>query len=161
MRPCISTQALDKVWGNCSVTLCSWYCQQEKKKKAQPKSWELCFTQWIFCGLEPQDTASQITVIPLLFWSRKGGTSIYRIFCNQRTGSQNIKISLLIKENQISQVTKLGVFLCMGRCKSLGSPKSLVWWIPWTEEHGGLQSIGLHGGGHDWSDLAQVHRGNL
>ena len=26
--------------------------------------------------------------------------------------------------------------------------------IPWTEERGGLQSIGLHRVGHDWSDLA-------
>ena len=30
----------------------------------------------------------------------------------------------------------------------------LAWRIPWTEEPGGLQSIGLQRGGHDWSDLA-------
>ena len=29
--------------------------------------------------------------------------------------------------------------------------------ILWTEEPGGLLSIGLHGVGHDWSDLACVH----
>ena len=31
-----------------------------KKKKAQPKSWELCFTWWTFWGLQAWDTASQI-----------------------------------------------------------------------------------------------------
>ena len=30
----------------------------------------------------------------------------------------------------------------------------LVCRIPWTEEPGGLQSMGSHRVGHDWSDLA-------
>ena len=30
----------------------------------------------------------------------------------------------------------------------------LAWKIPWTEEPGGLQSMGSHRVGHDWSDLA-------
>ena len=33
----------------------------------------------------------------------------------------------------------------------------LAWRIPWTEEPDGLQSIGLHRGRHDWSDLAHTH----
>ena len=28
----------------------------------------------------------------------------------------------------------------------------LAWRIPWTEEHGGLQSIGSQRVGHQWSD---------
>jgi len=31
---------------------------------------------------------------------------------------------------------------------------TLAWRIPWTEEPGGLQSMGSLGVGHDWSDLA-------
>ena len=31
---------------------------------------------------------------------------------------------------------------------------TLAWKIPWTEEPGGLQSMGSHRVGHDWSDLA-------
>ena len=31
---------------------------------------------------------------------------------------------------------------------------TLAWKIPWTEEPGGLQSMGLHRVGHNWSDLA-------
>ena len=27
----------------------------------------------------------------------------------------------------------------------------LAWRIPWTEEPGGLQSVGLQGIGHDWA----------
>ena len=34
----------------------------------------------------------------------------------------------------------------------------LAWVIPWTEEPGGLQSMGLQGEGHDWSDLAYIHQ---
>ena len=31
---------------------------------------------------------------------------------------------------------------------------TLAWKIPWMEEPGGLQSVGSHRVGHDWSDLA-------
>ena len=31
----------------------------------------------------------------------------------------------------------------------------LAWRIPWTEESGGLQSIGSQTARHNWSDLAQ------
>ena len=34
---------------------------------------------------------------------------------------------------------------------------SLAWKIPWTEEPGGLLSIGSHRIRHDWSDLACMH----
>ena len=37
----------------------------------------------------------------------------------------------------------------------------LAWRIPWTEEPGGLQSMGLHGAGHDCNDLAAANRRNL
>ena len=33
----------------------------------------------------------------------------------------------------------------------------LAWRILWTEEPGGLLSIGLHRVGHDWSNLACMH----
>ena len=33
----------------------------------------------------------------------------------------------------------------------------LAWRVPWTEEAGGLQSIGLHRVWHNWSDLAYMH----
>ena len=33
----------------------------------------------------------------------------------------------------------------------------LVWRIPWTEEPGGLQFIGLQRIRHDWNDLAHMH----
>ena len=32
----------------------------------------------------------------------------------------------------------------------------LAWRVPWTEEPGGLQSMGLPGVGHGWSDLAHT-----
>ena len=36
-------------------------------------------------------------------------------------------------------------------------PSSLAWGIPWTEEPGGLPSMGLRGIRHDWSGLAHTH----
>ena len=36
---------------------------------------------------------------------------------------------------------------------------TLAWKIPWTEEPGGLQSMGLQRVGHDWSDLAAAAYG--
>ena len=33
----------------------------------------------------------------------------------------------------------------------------LAWRIPWTEEHGGLQSIGSQRAEHNWSNLAHTH----
>ena len=34
---------------------------------------------------------------------------------------------------------------------------TLAWRIPWTEEPGGLQSMGSQRVGHDWSSLAHMH----
>ena len=33
----------------------------------------------------------------------------------------------------------------------------VAWRLPWTEEPAGLESIGLHRVGHNWSDLALTH----
>ena len=51
-------------------------------------------------------------------------------FLQQRPSSQNIKRLLLIKENQLSQFKEFSAFLCMERCKSLGSLKSFFWYAP-------------------------------
>ena len=37
----------------------------------------------------------------------------------------------------------------------------LAWEIPWTEEPGGLRSMGLQRVGHDWSDLAAAYYKNF
>ena len=41
-------------------------------------------------------------------------------------GSLNVKRVLLIKESQITQVQQFSAFLCVGRCKSLGSLKASI-----------------------------------
>ena len=87
------------------------------KKYSQPKGWELCFIQWEFLGLQAQETKSQVTLRELL----QGGK-----FCNKGQVSLNIKRLLLIKENQISQVKEISIFLCMGRRKSLCPLKLLL-----------------------------------
>ena len=66
-----------------------------------------------------------MTLRELLQGGERGSQDIQR-FCN-RAGSLNVKSVLLIKENQTSQVKEFSAFLCMGRCRSLGSLKSLLW----------------------------------
>ena len=55
----------------------------------------------------------------------RGGVSLHRSL-QQREGCLNIRSILRIKENQISQVEEFSAFLCMGRCRSLGSVKLVV-----------------------------------
>lgn len=43
-----------------------------------------------------------------------------------KSGSQNIEIVLLIKENQVAKVKEFSAFLCIGRCKSLDLSKSFL-----------------------------------
>ena len=105
------------------------YLRVLSEKDAQPESWELCFIWWTFLGLQAPETASQITLRDCSEEARREAR-IYRSFCNKRPGSQNIKGLLLRKENQMSQVKEFSAFLCMGRCKSLGSLKSLLWYAP-------------------------------
>ena len=81
------------------------------------------FIWWEFLGLQAQETPSQMTLRKL-----QGGGWRVRLYrsLQQRAGSLNIKILLLIMEHQISQVKEFYTFLCMGRCKSLGSLKSFL-----------------------------------
>ena len=58
----------------------------------------------------------------------------------QRSGSQNVKRLPLIKENQTSQVKEFSIFPCMGRCTSLGSLRSFLWYAPWLSGASMLRS---------------------
>ena len=99
------------------------------EKNAQPKSWELCFIRWTNLRTQARDTASHI-MLRNCSEEASGGARIDRSICNKRPGSWNIERLLLTKENQISQVKEFSAFLCMGRCKSLGSLKSFLWYAP-------------------------------
>ena len=94
------------------------------KKKAQCESCELSFI-WGKMRTVAQETAFQATLRNCSEEAR-GGARIYRSFCDKGKVVANIKRLLLIKENQISQVKEFSAFLCMGRCKSLGSLKSFL-----------------------------------
>ena len=39
-------------------------------------------------------------------------------------------------------------------------PSILAWEIPWTEEPGGLQSMGLQRVGHNWATNTHTHKGD-
>ena len=93
---------------------------QLRGKKSHPKSWELYFIWQTKLRTEVWDTASQITLRDCSEEVR-GEPGYIQAFTTRL---------LLIKENPISQVKEFSAFLCMGRCKSLGSLKSFLWYIP-------------------------------
>jgi len=91
-------------------------------------------------------------------------------------GFANFKVwqilSLMYGASQVALVVKnlpakagdgrdVGLFLGWGRSPGGGHGNPfkwiLAWRLPWTEEPDGLQSIGLHRGRYDWSDLAHTH----
>ena len=53
---------------------------------------------------------------------------------------------------QETQVWSLGWEDCLEKEMAIHS-SIVAWRIPWTEEPGGLQSMGSHRVGHDWSDF--------
>ena len=61
---------------------------------------------------------------------RQGEEPGYIEVFQKEAGSLNFKRWLLVKENQITQVKEFSTLLCMGRCKSLGSLKSFLWYAP-------------------------------
>ena len=61
------------------------------------------------------------------WWAEDPG---YTEALQERAGGLNVKGSLLVKENQISQVKEFSAFLCLVRCKSLGSLNSSRWQAP-------------------------------
>ena len=97
------------------------------KNYTQPKTWELCFIWWKFLGLKPRRKHLKW---PWENCSKKVGGRRekpgYIEVLQQRAGSLKMKRLLLIKENQITQVKAVSSFLCNGRCKGLGSLKSLL-----------------------------------
>ena len=55
-----------------------------------------------------------------------------------------------------SQIEDIKAWTYIAKREKAMAPHSstLAWKIPWTEEPGGLPSMGSHWVGHDWSDLA-------
>ena len=96
-----------------------------KKKQAQPKSWELFYLADIHGTSSPSPGRSISDKCWENCWKEEKKPG-YIETLRQPLGSQN-KMLLLFKENEISQVKEFSAFLCMGRCKSLGSLKSFLW----------------------------------
>ena len=68
---------------------------------------------------------------------------LHAIQCGQKFKNKN-KVLSLKKNNNIRQLTTYEAPKAMASHSS-----TLAWKIPWTEEPGGLQSMGLLGVGHD------------
>ena len=77
----------------------------------------MCFTRWKLLGLQVRgqhlSSDAQRTAL-----RRRGEEPGYIEVLQQRTGSLDIKRLGLIKENQVSQVEEVSVFLCVGRRQS-------------------------------------------
>ena len=72
------------------------------------------------------------------------------------------QVALVLKNPPTNAADRRDVGSIPGSGKSHGGGMAthssiLAWRIPWTEEPGGLQSMGLQIVGHDWSNLACSH----
>ena len=82
------------------------------------------------------------------------------IICPVTWASQ---VALVVKNlpASVGDIRDLGSIPGSGRSTGGGGHGNhssiLTWRIPWTEEPGGLQSIGSQRVGHDWSDWAYMH----
>ena len=108
------------------------------KKIAQPKSGASCFTWQTKLRTSAHNPAFQLTLRDHSEKVRKepgfglgqgaaGGVCV--CVCKKRPSSQNIRRLPLNKENQVSQVNEFSVFLCIGKCQSLGSLKSSLFFF--------------------------------
>ena len=88
-------------------------------KNAQCESCELSFI-WGKMRTAARETEFQIT-LRNCSEEALGGARVNRSFA----GSWECQ-KIIVKGNQISQVKEFSAFLCMGRCKSLGSLKSFL-----------------------------------
>ena len=70
-------------------------------------------------------------------------------------GGSAVKNLLAMQEPQKTQVLPLGQEDPLAEDRETHS-SILAWRIPWTEEPGGLQSIGLPRVRHDWSNLSRT-----
>ena len=81
------------------------------------------------------------------FWDTSGMSGVSQV-------AQWMKNPSAMQEMQETQVWPLGREDSLE--EGMGTHSSiLAWRIPWTEEPGRLQSIGLQWVGHDWSNWAQ------
>ena len=103
-------------------------CVCQLKNYSQPRSGELCFIQWEFLG--PQAWRQHLTGprenCPE---EAKGGARLYRSFETKGRESEGQIINANYRR-RITEVKAFSTFLCMRRCKSLGSLKSFPWYAP-------------------------------
>ena len=85
------------------------------------------------------------------FWSSPGGTSD-----KKKQKKKQTKTCLQTQETSEMQVQSLGQEDPLEEEMATHS-NILAWRMPWTEEPGGLQFMGLQRVRHDWSDLAHMH----
>ena len=93
-------------------------------KKTPPVSWELGFIRWHTEGLHPGSSFVDRSEGP--FQRGQWGMGMQRNFCNknQRVGTSNS--DCYFKKNQTSHRKEGSAFLCLGRCRVLGSVKPLL-----------------------------------
>ena len=87
-------------------------------------------------------------------WMNLEDIMLSEIPIHRKTNTALFHLSEVYK---LVRLTEAEIRVVVARCseKEMATHSSiLAWRIPWTEEPGGLPSVGSHRVGHDWSDLA-------
>ena len=92
---------------------------------------------------------------------REGVLQVLFSFCCQSLTGTSLWLSQSRIRLQCKRHGRPGFNPCVRKIlwsrKVVTQSSILAWKIPWTEEPGGLQSIGSQRVGHDWRDLACMH----
>ena len=87
-------------------------------------------------------------------WMNLEDVMLSEIPIHRKTNTALFHLSEIYK---LVRLTEAEIRVVVARCseKEMATHSSiLAWRIPWTEEPGGLPSVGSHRVGHDWSGLA-------
>ena len=82
--------------------------------------------------------------------------------CHALTGASQVELVVKNPPANVGDIRDTGLDWIPGSGRSSGGGHGnplqySSWKIQWTEDLGGLQSMGLQRVGHDWSDLACIH----
>ena len=87
-------------------------------------------------------------------WMNLEDIMLSEIPIHRKTNTALFHLSEVYK---LVRLTEAEIRVVVARCseKEMATHSSiLAWRIPWTDEPGGLPSVGSHRVGHDWNDLA-------
>ena len=78
------------------------------------------------------------------------GKTVYKKCANLNSSQSSVSMPIALYHHQYCRLNKQNLYLILEKAMATHS-STLAWKVPWTEESGGLQSMGLLRVRHDWA----------